>query len=83
MRKIVQLSIQLYCVAILLLSILAIAGCTAEAKQPQHALEIGEPVYARTTDPFASLADCEKFRKTLIVLLHDAHKEIPEPMRCQ
>ena len=65
---------------LLMLSVLIIAGCTAEAKQPQHALEIGDPVYARTK--FPSLEACETFRDRLIVVLPQAHKAIPEPMRC-
>jgi len=65
-----------------ILALLALVGCSAsDAKPVQHALEIGDPVLVRY--PFPSLAECEQFTNRLIVVLHKAHKEIPEPMRCQ
>jgi hypothetical protein len=65
-----------------LASALMMAGCTAsDAKPPQHALEIGDPVLVRY--PFPSLAECEQFTNRLIVVLHKSHTAIPEPMRCQ
>ena len=62
-----------------LLSLLSSCSPT-EAKAPSHTLEIGDPVLARSS--FPSKAACEEFADRLIVVLHKAKKEIPEPMRC-
>jgi hypothetical protein len=68
-------------ILLLLFGVLILTGCTdSKASGPVHVLEIGDPVLVRY--PFPSIAECERFTDTLIVVLHKAKNPIPEPLRC-
>ena len=67
-------------VAVIVLG-LALFGCSpSDAKPPQHVLEIGDPVLARSS--FNSIEQCEQFVNRLIVVLHKSGHDIPKNMKC-
>ena len=81
-RQWVEAVIAMGLIVLVIVGLISLSGCTSsDAKPPQHMLEIGDPVLARSS--FNSVEACEQFVNRLIVVLHKAKNPIPENMRCQ